>query len=127
MFMFLHVAWKQPNQTNLVFVFDLHGACFLEEMCVAGGTVFLLCTSPDDVSLKGGCVMCEGKFVFFEFWHVGTKDVLHVLFQTNLKPNDSDVKHYSHVKHSFFWMFAEHWRTRNTTVMSETVDVKELH
>ena len=27
---------------------------------------------------------------------------LHVLFQTNLKPNDSDVKHYSHVKHSFF-------------------------
>ena len=36
------------------------------------------------------------------FWHVGTKDVLHVLFQTNLKSNDSDVKHYSHVKHSFF-------------------------
>ena len=27
---------------------------------------------------------------------------LHVLFQTNLKPNDSDVKHYSHVKHSCF-------------------------
>ena len=45
--------------------------------------------------------MCEGKF-FWCFWHVGTKDVLHVLFQTNLKPNDSDVKHYSHVKHSFF-------------------------
>ena len=61
--------------------------------------------------------MCEGKFFF---WHVGTKDVLHVLFQTNLKPNDS------HVKHRFL-MFAEHWRARNTAVMSETVDVKELH
>ena len=83
---------------------------FLEEMCVAGGTVFvLLCTSPDVASLKGGRVMCEGKF----FWHVGTKDVLHVLFQTNLKPNDSDVKHSSHVKHSCF-LFAKHWRTRNT-------------
>ena len=36
---------------------------FLEEMCVAGGTVFvLLCTSPDVASLKGGRVMCEGKF-----------------------------------------------------------------
>ena len=46
--------------------------------------------------------MCEGKFVFLSFGHVGTKDVLHVLFQTNLKPNDSDVKHYSHVKHSCF-------------------------
>ena len=47
------------------------------------------------------------------FWHVGTKDVLHVLFQTNLKPNDSDVKHCSLVKHSCF-IFAKHWRTRNT-------------
>ena len=36
------------------------------------------------------------------FWHVGTKDVLHVLFQTNLKPNDSDVEHSSLVKHRFF-------------------------
>ena len=36
---------------------------FLEEMCVAGGTVFVLfCTSPDVASLKGGHVMCEGKF-----------------------------------------------------------------
>ena len=37
---------------------------FLEEMCVAGGTVFvfLFCTSPDVASLKGGRVMCEGKF-----------------------------------------------------------------
>ena len=38
---------------------------FLEEMCVAGGTVFVLfCTSPDVASLKGGRVMCEGKFFF---------------------------------------------------------------
>ena len=83
---------------------------FLEEMCVAGGTVlfFCFCTSPDVASLKGGRVMCEGKF-----WHVRTKDVLHVLFQTNLKPNDSDVKHCSLVKHSCF-IFAKHWRTRNT-------------
>ena len=58
----------------------------------------LLCTSPDVASLKGGRVMCEGKF----FWHVGTKDVLYILFQTNLKPNDSDVKHCSLVKHSCF-------------------------
>ena len=48
-------------------------------------------------------MMCEGKSVcVFEFWHVGTKDVLHVLFQTNLKPNDSDVEHSSHVKHRYF-------------------------
>ena len=41
---------------------------FLEEMCVAGGTVFvLLCTSPDVASLKGVRVMCEGKF-FFGMW-----------------------------------------------------------
>ena len=46
--------------------------------------------------------MCEGKFVFF-FGMCEPKMFLHVLFQTNLKPNDSDVKHYSHVKHSFFW------------------------
>ena len=86
--------------------------------------MFCFCTSPDDASLKGGCVMCEGKFIF---GMCEPKMFLHVLFQTNLKPNDSDVKHYSHVKHSFFWMFAEHWRTRNTAVMSETVVVKELH
>ena len=60
--------------------------------------LFLFCTSPDVASLKGGRVMCEGKF----FWHVRTKDVVHVLFQTNLKPNDSDVEHSSHVKHSCF-------------------------
>ena len=41
------------------------------------------------------------------------KDVLHVLFRTNLKPNDSDVEHSSHVKHSCF-LFAKHWRARNT-------------
>ena len=45
--------------------------------------------------------MCEGKFFF---GHVRTKDVLHVLFQTNLKPNDSDVKHCSLVKHSCFFL-----------------------
>ena len=63
MFIFLHVAWNNRNQTN-VFVFltcMLHD--FLEERCVAGGTVFvLICTSPDVASLKGGRVMCEGKF-----------------------------------------------------------------
>ena len=110
----LFVAWNNRNQTNLVFVLTcMMHVCFRN---VHGRwNCFFVCTSPDDASLKGGCVMCEGKFVFFEFWHVGTKDVLHVLFQTNLKPNDSDVKHYSHVKHSFFFgMFAEHWRTRNT-------------
>ena len=33
---------------------------------MAGGTAlcFVFCTSPDDASLKGGCVMCEGKFSF---------------------------------------------------------------
>ena len=52
---FLHVAWNNQNQTNVFFCVltcMLHD--FLEEMCVAGGTVFLLCTSPDDASLKGG-------------------------------------------------------------------------
>ena len=56
--------------------------------------------------------MKERLCVCFEFWHVGTKDVLHVLFQTNLKPNDSDVEHSSLVKHRCF--FAKHWRTRST-------------
>ena len=64
MFIFLHVAWNNQNQTNVFLCFltcMLHD--FLEEMCVAGGTVFvLLCTSPDVASLKGGRVMCEGKF-----------------------------------------------------------------
>ena len=56
------------TKQTLFFVFVLHDACFLEEMCVAGGTVFVfVCTSPDDASLKGGCVMCEGKFVFLSF------------------------------------------------------------
>ena len=64
MFVFLHVAWKQPETQTNVFLFltcMLHA--FLEERCVAGGTVlFLICTSPDVASLKGGRMMCEGKF-----------------------------------------------------------------
>ena len=55
---------------------------FLEEMCVAGGTVFVLfCTSPDVASLKGGRVMCEGKF----FWHVGTKDCFACLISNKFE------------------------------------------
>ena len=57
---------------------------------------------------------------FWCFWHVGTKDVLHVLFQTNLKPNDSDVKHYSHVKHSFFLGCSRNTGVRET----QSFDVK---
>ena len=59
--MFIFVACRMETtktQTN-VFLFVL--TCmlhdFLEEICVAGGTVlvlFLLCTSPDAASLKGG-------------------------------------------------------------------------
>ena len=66
MFMILHVAWNNQNQTNVFLTCMVHD--FPKEICVAGGTVlsFLFCTSPDDASLKGGCVMCEGKF----FWHV---------------------------------------------------------
>ena len=42
---------------------------FLEEICVAGGTVLVLfCTSPDAASLKGGRVMCEGEFFLFGMW-----------------------------------------------------------
>ena len=63
MFTFLHVAWNNQNQTNVFLFLTCRMHDFLEEMCVAGGTVFvLLCTSPDVASLKGGCVMCEGKF-----------------------------------------------------------------
>ena len=63
MFIFLHVAWNNQNQTNVFCVLTCMMHDFLEEMCVAGGTVFvLLCTSPDVASLKGGRVMCEGKF-----------------------------------------------------------------
>ena len=57
--------------------------------------------------------MCEGKF-FLDMCE--PKMFLHVLFLTNLKPNDSDVEHSSLVKHSCF-LFAKHWRTRNTVVM----------
>ena len=48
--------------------------------------------------------MCREPY-FFVFLFCGMfepKMFLHVLFQTNLKPNDSDVEHSSHVKHSFF-------------------------
>ena len=37
---FLHVAWNNQNQTN-VFVLTCMMHDFLEEMCVAGGTVFV--------------------------------------------------------------------------------------
>ena len=64
MFIFLHVAWNNQNPNKRFFcVLTCMMHDFLEEMCVAGGTVFvLLCTSPDVASLKGGRVMCEGKF-----------------------------------------------------------------
>ena len=46
---FLHVAWNNQNQTN-VFVLTCMLHDFLEEMCVAGGTVLFffarLRTSP---------------------------------------------------------------------------------
>ena len=66
MFIFFACRMEQPKPNKRFFVFltcMLHD--FLEERCVAGGTVFvLLCTSPDVASLKGGRVMCEGKFFF---------------------------------------------------------------
>ena len=42
MFVFLHVAWNNQNQTNVFFVLACRMHGFLEEMCVAGGTVFVL-------------------------------------------------------------------------------------
>ena len=67
MFMFAcRMETTKPNELLFSVFFGLHDACFLEERCVAGGTVSLfcfVCTSPDDASLKGGCVMCEGKSV----------------------------------------------------------------
>ena len=110
-FCMLHGTTK-TKQLFLFLTCMLHD--FPKEICVAGGTDFFLRTSPNDASLKGG--MCrELLFLFCGMFE--PKMFLHVLFQTNLKPNDSDVKHYSHVKHSFFLMFAKHWRTRNTVVM----------
>ena len=102
---------QNPNKRfSFVLTCMLHD--FLEEICVAGGTVLVLfCTSPDAASLKGVRVMCEGEFFV---WHVGTKDVLHVLFQTNLKPNDSDVKHCSLVKHSFLVFCSRNTGVRET-------------
>ena len=53
----------KPNKVFCVLTCMMHD--FLEEMCVAGGTVlFLFCTSQGVASLKGGRVMCEGKFFF---------------------------------------------------------------
>ena len=64
MFIFVFACRMETTKTKQAFLFltcMMHD--FLEEMCVAGGTVFvLLCTSPDVASLKGGRVMCEGKF-----------------------------------------------------------------
>ena len=66
MFLLFACRMGQPKPNKrfcLVLTCMLHD--FLEEICVAGGTVlvlFLFCTSPDDASLKGGRVMCEGKF-----------------------------------------------------------------
>ena len=53
---------QNPNKRfSFVLTCMLHD--FLEEICVAGGTVLVLfCTSPDAASLKGGRVMCEGEF-----------------------------------------------------------------
>ena len=48
---------NQANVFCLVLTCVLHD--FLEEICVAGGTVFGFCFA----SLKGGRVMCEGKFL----------------------------------------------------------------
>ena len=55
---------QNPNKRfSFVLTCMLHD--FLEEICVAGGTVLVLfCTSPDAASLKGGRVMCEGEFLF---------------------------------------------------------------
>ena len=65
MFVFFACRMEQPKPNKRFF--SLFLTCmlhdFLEEMCVAGGTVLVLfCTSPDVTSLKGGRVMCEGKF-----------------------------------------------------------------
>ena len=57
-------------------------------------------------------------------WHVGTKDVLHVLFQTNLKPNDSDVKHGSHVKHSCFLLRSTGVREAQIFDVKHCIDVE---
>ena len=63
MFVFFACRMEQPKPNKRFFVLTCMLHDFLEEMCVAGGTVFdLLCTSPDVASLKGGRVMCEGKF-----------------------------------------------------------------
>ena len=56
----VHFFMSHGNNRNQTNVFLLFLTCrmhdFLEEMCVAGGTVFLFlfCTSPDVASLKGG-------------------------------------------------------------------------
>ena len=65
MFIFFFACRMEQPKSNkrsfFVLTCMLHD--FLEEMCVAGGTVLVLfCTSPDVASLKGGRVMCEGKF-----------------------------------------------------------------
>ena len=71
MFMFLfacRMEQPKPKQTFLSCFLTCLLHDFLEEICVAGGTVLVLvCTSPDAASLKGGRVMCEGKFFI---WHV---------------------------------------------------------
>ena len=90
---------EQPKPNKRFFVLTCMWHDFPKEICVAGGTDLFLCTSPDDASLKGGCAENVYFRVFCGMFE--PKMFLHVLFQTHLKPNDSDVKHYSHVKHSF--------------------------
>ena len=98
--LFLHVAWNNRNPNKRFFcVLTCMLHAFLEERCVAGGTVLFALHVSGRRQFKRGT--CDVKESFF--WHVGTKDVLHVLFQTNLKPNDSDVKHCSLVKPQLFY------------------------
>ena len=94
--------------------FDLHVHGFLEEICVAGGTVFFARLRTPPVEFKGGCA------TLFLFWHDETNIVCMSYFKQ--KPNkrndtvdgkhDSDVKHCSDVEHHF--IFAKHWQTRST-------------
>ena len=63
------------------FFFGLHVHDFPEEICVAGGTVFVHVSGRRQFNLKGGCATLS-----YFLWHGETKvSFLHVLFQTKYK------------------------------------------
>ena len=71
--------------------------------------------------------MCREPLFSCFLWHVWTKDVFACLISNTLETKRQWCEAPQSCEAQFLFLFAKHWRTRNTVVMWETVVVKELH